>query len=121
MIHYFRWGLPARLRQLLSEPLQRQLRDPSASAPLQDWLDQLPPSLSRLQQMLALEQRFFLADHNLHYTDAMSMAAGVEIRLPFLDPELVSLSWRLPMTSNNVVAVVNGFLRELWPVFSPTM
>ena len=96
LIHYFRWGIPARLRRLLSEPLQRQLHDPTASAPLEDWLAQLPPGLSRLQQMLALEQRFFLADHNLHYTDAMSMAAGVEVRVPFLDPELLALSWRLP-------------------------
>jgi len=96
LIHYFRWGTPARLRRLLSEPFQRQLHDLTGSAPLQDWLDQLPPGLSRLQQMLALEQRFFLADHNLHYTDAMSMAAGVEVRVPFLDPELLALSWRLP-------------------------
>ena len=96
LIHYFRWGTPARLRRLLSEPLQHHLHDPTASAPLQDWLAQLPPGLSRLQQMLALEQRFFLADHNLHYTDAMSMAAGVEVRVPFLDPELLALSWRLP-------------------------
>ena len=96
LIHYFRWGSPARLRRLLSEPLQRQLQDPNAFAPLHDWLTQLPPGLSRLQQMLALEQRFFLADHNLHYTDAMSMAAGVEVRVPFLDPELLALSWRLP-------------------------
>jgi len=96
LIHYFRWGSPARLRQLLSEPQQRQLLDPTASIPLQDWLAGLPTGLSRLQQMLALEQRFFLADHNLHYTDAMSMAAGVEVRVPFLDPELLALSWRLP-------------------------
>ena len=96
LIHYFRWGNPTRLRRLLSEPMQRQLLDPTASAPLQDWLAQLPPGLSRLQQMLALEQRFFLGDHNLHYTDAMSMAAGVEVRVPFLDPELLALSWCLP-------------------------
>jgi len=96
LIHYFRWGNPGGLRQLLSDPLQRQLRDPSASTPLQEWLAALPPGLTRLQQMLALEQRFFLADHNLHYTDAMSMAAGVEVRVPFLDPDLLAFSWRLP-------------------------
>ena len=42
--------------------------------------------------MLALEQRFFLADHNLLYTDKMSMAAGVEVRVPFLDNDLVRLA-----------------------------
>ena len=31
--------------------------------------------------MLALEQRFFLAEHNLNYTDKMSMAVGVEVVL----------------------------------------
>lgn len=96
LIHYFRWSSPTHLRQLLSEPLQRQLHDYLAVRPMQDWLSGLPPGLSRLQQMLALEQRFFLADHNLHYTDAMSMAAGVEVRVPFLDPELLAFSWRLP-------------------------
>jgi asparagine synthase (glutamine-hydrolysing) len=46
--------------------------------------------------MLALEQRFFLADHNLLYTDKMGMAAGVEIRVPFLDRDLVRLANALP-------------------------
>jgi asparagine synthase (glutamine-hydrolysing) len=46
--------------------------------------------------MLALEQRFFLADHNLLYTDKMSMAAGVEVRVPFLDKDLVRLANGLP-------------------------
>src|SRR5262245_11577821 len=52
----------------------------------------MPP----LHQMLALEQRFFLADHNLLYTDKMSMAAGVEVRVPFLDSDLVNLANALP-------------------------
>jgi asparagine synthase (glutamine-hydrolysing) len=46
--------------------------------------------------MLLLEQRYFLADHNLNYTDKMSMAAGVEVRVPFLDPDLVALAARIP-------------------------
>ena len=46
--------------------------------------------------MLTLEQRFFLADHNLIYTDKMSMAAGVEVRVPFLDLDLVELAAAIP-------------------------
>jgi len=46
--------------------------------------------------MLALEQRFFLSDHNLTYTDKMSMAAGVEVRVPFLDLDLVEFAARVP-------------------------
>ena len=65
-------------------------------APLEDYLATLPPGLPPLQRMLALEQRFFLADHNLLYTDKMSMAAGVEVRVPFLDNDLVRLANALP-------------------------
>ena len=39
--------------------------------------------------MLLLEQRFFLGDHNLIYNDKMSMANGVEIRVPYLDHRLI--------------------------------
>ena len=59
-------------------------------------LDGLPAGVSRLNQMLHLERSHFLADHNLNYTDKMAMASGVEVRLPFLDPDLVAFSERLP-------------------------
>jgi len=52
--------------------------------------------VSDLDRMLYLECRHFLADHNLAYTDKMSMAAGVEVRVPLLDPELVDLAFGLP-------------------------
>jgi asparagine synthase (glutamine-hydrolysing) len=45
--------------------------------------------------MLTLEQRFFLADHNLIYTDKMSMATSVEVRVPFLDTDLVEFAARI--------------------------
>jgi asparagine synthase (glutamine-hydrolysing) len=50
---------------------------------------------SRLNQILHLDRSFFLADHNLNYTDKMAMACGVEVRVPFLDPDLVAFSERL--------------------------
>jgi len=45
---------------------------------------------------LALEQRFFLPDHNLTYTDKMSMAVGVEVRVPLLDLDLVKFAAQIP-------------------------
>lgn len=48
-----------------------------------------------LEQMLLTDQRFFLADHNLVYNDKMSMATGLEVRVPLLASELVRFSWRL--------------------------
>jgi asparagine synthase (glutamine-hydrolysing) len=49
-----------------------------------------------LEKMLRLEQQFFLRDHNLNYIDKTGMAASVEIRVPFLDPELMNFAARVP-------------------------
>ena len=56
-----------------------------------------------LNKMLYLEQRHFLADHNLNYTDRAGMAEGVEIRVPFLDMDLVEHAAKYLQNSNNVV------------------
>lgn len=50
-----------------------------------------------LDKCLLLEQNFFLPDHNLIYSDKMSMAHGVELRVPFLDPHLVSYANSIPL------------------------
>jgi asparagine synthase (glutamine-hydrolysing) len=63
---------------------------------LLDAIQSLPNSLSPLSKMLCLEQKFFLTDHNLNYTDKMSMAESVEVRVPYLDPDLLSFAWSLP-------------------------
>lgn len=64
---------------------------------MRDSLKPLSDSVSPLEKMLVLEQRFFLADHNLLYTDKMSMAVGIEVRVPFLDLDLVDFAARIPI------------------------
>jgi asparagine synthase (glutamine-hydrolysing) len=59
-------------------------------------LRNIPEEKSLLNQMLFWELKFFLPDHNLNYTDKMSMAYGVEVRVPFLDKELVEFSTTIP-------------------------
>ena len=59
-------------------------------------LDNIPEEKNILNQCLYLEMRSFLPDHNLNYTDKMSMSAGVESRIPFLDLELVNFSTKIP-------------------------
>lgn len=93
---YFLWADPNRLMGLFAPEHRAALAKEAITQPMEDYLGMLPSSLPPLQQMLALEQRFFLADHNLIYTDKMSMAAGVEVRVPFLDNDLVHLANSLP-------------------------
>jgi asparagine synthase (glutamine-hydrolysing) len=96
LLGYFSWGDPLLLRGLFAAEHRPALSAASPYAPMRDFLSTLPPGLAPIERMLALEQRFFLADHNLPYADKMSMAAGVELRVPFLDAELVALANRLP-------------------------
>ncbi len=93
---YFLWTDPARVLGLFAPEHRAVMAGEVMAAPLEDYLGALPPGLPPLQRMLALEQRFFLTDHNLLYTDKMSMAAGVEVRVPFLDNDLVRLANALP-------------------------
>lgn len=96
LINYFRWGKPSLIRSLLSDYLKEKLEDKNALNPMQSWLKNLPDNFTNLQKILTLEQRYFLCDHNLYYTDIMSMEEGVEVRVPFLDKDLINWSLRLP-------------------------
>ena len=49
-----------------------------------------------LEKMLYIERSYFLVDHNLNYTDKMAMSQGVEVRVPFLDRNLVKVASRIP-------------------------
>lgn len=42
-----------------------------------------------------MERNTFLVDHNLNYTDKMAMAVGVEVRVPYLDRDLVAFAQKL--------------------------
>jgi len=94
--NYFRWARESELLGLFSEESRRAIGPTAALAPMLDFMRPLPGQLPPIERMLALEQRFFLADHNLPYTDKMSMAVGVEVRVPLLDLELVDFSARVP-------------------------
>lgn len=50
-----------------------------------------------LDRQLNLEQHGFLPDHNLNYTDKMSMACGVEVRTPFTARKMVEFASQLPL------------------------
>lgn len=94
---YFMWGRGSDLRALYAPSALDALKSSVPAQPMLEFLEPLPPTLHPLDRMLALEQRFFLADHNLIYTDKMSMAAGVEARVPFLDLDVAEFAARIPL------------------------
>lgn len=97
LVNYFLWAGHDDLAALYTPAFHAALGDAVAETPMLEFLAGLPASTAPLDRVLALEQRFFLADHNLIYTDKMSMAAGVEVRVPFLDVDLVEFIQRIPL------------------------
>ncbi|MBI3560676.1 MAG: asparagine synthase (glutamine-hydrolyzing) [Gammaproteobacteria bacterium] len=95
LISYFLWINPAGIENILSEPVMQDVYKEIPSRSLLESITALPNTVLRLNQMLYLEGKYFLPDHNLNYTDKMSMAHGVEVRVPLLDIDLISLAARI--------------------------
>jgi asparagine synthase (glutamine-hydrolysing) len=80
------------------ELLHPDFRHPQAEAEIAGVVAQhLPPvAMSPLGETLHLDTRVALVDNMLLYFDKMSMAASLEVRVPFMDHDVVSFCSRLP-------------------------
>lgn len=92
---YFLWLGDEPMTSLLGAGFRAQLGLRRPADLLVDSMARLPEGVTRLSRMLHLDRSYFLASHNLNYTDKMSMACGVEVRVPFLDPDLAAFAERL--------------------------
>ncbi|MDA9993923.1 asparagine synthase (glutamine-hydrolyzing) [Burkholderiales bacterium] len=120
LINYFRWTDRSDLTSLYSLEFKSALGSSVTEDPMMRFLDNLPEGLTAMERMLFLEQRFFLSDHNLIYTDKMGMAAGVEIRVPFLDMDLAEFSASIPMQFKMQHGQVKVILKKVMENFLPT-
>lgn len=96
LVNYFFWTAEKRLYRLYTPEFAEQVLQQRAAQPMLDFLSPLRDTVPELEKLLALDQRYFLSDHNLNYTDKMSMATGVEVRVPFLDQDLVEFAAQVP-------------------------
>lgn len=86
----YSWATPATIGGLFAAPL--------ASHPgeqFQALLDGMPPG-DCVDTLMAIDRQYDLLSLNLTYTDRMSMAVGVEARVPFLDFDLVRVMNAIP-------------------------
>jgi asparagine synthase (glutamine-hydrolysing) len=63
-----------------------------------------------MERMIYQHCHFYLADQTLVATDRSTMAAGLEVRAPFLDPALVELACRIPTRFKLRNGVVTKYL-----------
>jgi len=98
LISYFNWLPPDDGARLMSSAAMAAVADFNPIPPLRTSLGSIAAEREPLNRMLFLEAKHFLCDHNLNYTDKMGMATGVEVRVPFLDPDLIAFAASLPPT-----------------------
>jgi len=92
LLSYFYWLDPEIAKGLFKDSSK------ITSNPMGFMLDEIANQANDdpIEKMLFLEKKYFLVDHNFNYTDKMSMATGVEVRVPFLDKRVVEAAAEVP-------------------------
>ena len=96
LLRYFAWASENYAHTLFQHDFGNELKNHDPFDVMRNALHSHTVGADRLDKMLFLDMRYFLADHNLNYTDKMGMAHGIEIRVPLIDIDLVRLGWRIP-------------------------
>jgi asparagine synthase (glutamine-hydrolysing) len=99
LLSYFYWIDPEMAKTLFVPEIAQKI-DADPMKFIKNKLSALPYS-EPLEKMLFLERTYFLVDHNFNYTDKMSMAYGVEVRVPLVDHGIL-----------NVVSKINSNLKQ---------
>jgi asparagine synthase (glutamine-hydrolysing) len=119
LVSYFFWSTDRVRRSLYTREFAARVRDVDAAEPLLASLARIPDEHDPLQRMLYLEAKHFLADHNLNYTDRAGMAVGVEVRVPLLDPDLVSFATTVPSHLKQQGAVGKAIFKQAMEPYLP--
>jgi asparagine synthase (glutamine-hydrolysing) len=119
LISYLWWSPDRLRRELYSADFAARIGAADAAEPLHESLAEIPDERDPLQRMLFLETRHFLADHNLNYTDRAGMSAGVEVRVPLLDLDLIEFAAKVPasmkQTGNEGKSIFKQAMRGMLP------
>lgn len=94
----------AAFRAYLHDDEVRSLLSPELNAASNDWsyrhtflnLFSKVAAEDYVNQMLYVDAKTFLPDLNLAYSDKLSMACSIEVRVPFLDNEVIDFLQRVP-------------------------
>lgn len=116
-IGYFEWQDFELIKSLFVTEIQKELT--TEHKYFNFLLEQVKDVKSDLNKLLFLEIYTFLIDHNLNYTDKAGMANSVEIRVPYLDLELVEFSTIIPTNLKMKGKVTKYILRKVAEKYLP--
>jgi asparagine synthase (glutamine-hydrolysing) len=113
----FKWINTDEVNKLILKSNQSQIEVNRIN--LIDILNDLKEPKGELNKLLYLDQKTFLVNHNLNYIDKLSMAEGVEVRVPYLDKNVVSFANALPEKLKMKGLVTKYILRKLAERYLP--
>jgi asparagine synthase (glutamine-hydrolysing) len=86
---------PNDLNEMYSAELRSELNSSAPGKEFRKYFQEVEEQ-DFVNRMLYVDAKTFLPDLNLAYCDKLSSAASVEVRVPFLDNELISFMERVP-------------------------
>ncbi|MDA9953370.1 asparagine synthase (glutamine-hydrolyzing) [Planktomarina sp.] len=115
LLSYHFWSDPNDVKALFRQSEKLSER------PIQFILDEmsLVETSDTIELALFLERSYFLKDHNFAYTDKLSMATGVEVRVPFLDTNLVGAAAKVPSSQKQRGRVGKFILKKVAELYLP--
>lgn len=116
---YYEWLPLNRNIGLFHQDIRENIAQYNPANYLKSALQQIPEEASSLNQLLYWEMKYFLPNECLNYTDKLGMAAGVEIRVPFLDVDLVKWSTELPISLKMKGTTTKYILRKMMEKYLP--
>ncbi|NMC00042.1 MAG: asparagine synthase (glutamine-hydrolyzing) [Thermoanaerobaculaceae bacterium] len=123
--------IPAKIRYDLTTPLSSEVMnklfkekvEPPFDRTLDAFYSEVPKERGAIDAILGTLMKGWLPDNLLNHSDRMSMANSIEIRCPFLDPELIDYLFTIPenykVTSNETKrllrkwALIKGVPKEI--------
>jgi len=115
LLSYHFWSNPNDVKSLFRQP------EKLSEQPFQFILDEMGrvKTSDTIELALFLERGYFLKDHNLAYTDKLSMATGVEVRVPFLDTDLVGAAAKVPSSEKQRGRIGKFILKKVAERYLP--
>lgn len=114
---YFSWIDEGRLKLLFLD-CNRSVLDAGKSESL--ILESIENQVGNLvEKTLEIDKRFFLVDHNFNYTDKMSMAHGVEVRVPYVNRKMLDLASCIPTVIKQKNGIGKSILKKAAEKYLP--
>ena len=115
LLSYHFWSDPKDVKSLFKQS------ENLSELPNQFILDEMShvETSDTIELSLFLERNYFLKDHNFAYTDKLSMATGVEVRVPFLDSDLVEAAAKVPSSEKQRGRISKFILKKVAERYLP--